>query len=77
MRCLTTDTIFKKIIVVKDNIKLWRNEEDSVASDMDAGYGANNKTLDIYTDETSLVGGGQSHNNMPPYLAINMWQRIE
>lgn len=57
--------------------QLWRNEEDSVASDIDAGYGASNKTLDIYLDDTSLAGGDQSHNNMPPYLTINMWQRIE
>lgn len=26
-----------------------------------------------YTDE---VGGGQPHNNMPPYLAVYMWKRI-
>lgn len=23
------------------------------------------------------IGGGQAHNNMPPYLAINVWKRIE
>lgn len=27
----------------------------------------------VYT--TSITGGGQSHNNMPPYLAVYMWQR--
>jgi hypothetical protein len=45
----------------------------------DAGYayaeswggGAGNR--DIYTDS---AGGGQSHNNMPPYLAVYMWRRI-
>ena len=67
MKCLTTDIIF-----IDTNY-----EEDSVASDIEAGYGASNKTLDIYLDETSLAGGDQSHNNMPPYLTINMWQRIE
>ena len=25
---------------------------------------------------TSLVGGSQSHNNMPPYLTVYMWRRI-
>ena len=25
---------------------------------------------------TSSVGGGQAHNNMPPYLTVNMWKRI-
>lgn len=25
----------------------------------------------------SSTGGSAAHNNMPPYLAVNMWQRIE
>lgn len=25
--------------------------------------------------ETTSVGGGHPHNNMPPYLAVYMWQR--
>ena len=29
--------------------------------------------LPLYTTST---GGGQSHNNMPPYLAVYMWKRI-
>lgn len=27
--------------------------------------------------ETTSVGGGQSHNNMPPYLTVYMWIRTE
>ena len=30
--------------------------------------------LDINTNST---GGGQAHNNMPPYLTVNVWKRIE
>lgn len=26
--------------------------------------------------QTADVGGGNAHNNMPPYLAVNMWVRI-
>jgi hypothetical protein len=25
---------------------------------------------------TGSAGGGQSHNNMPPYLAVYMWKRV-
>lgn len=28
-----------------------------------------------WTGETSSSGGGQAHNNMPPYLAVYMWKR--
>lgn len=26
--------------------------------------------------KTSLAGGGQAHNNMPPYLSVYMWERV-
>ena len=28
------------------------------------------------TAGTSEVGEGQPHNNMPPYLAVNVWERV-
>lgn len=30
-----------------------------------------------WTGETSYVGGNESHNNMPPYLAVYVWKRVE
>lgn len=30
---------------------------------------------DYVNTETSSIGGGQAHNNMPPYLVVYMWQR--
>ncbi|MBP5423743.1 MAG: hypothetical protein J6Y78_15010 [Paludibacteraceae bacterium] len=26
-------------------------------------------------EQTGAVGGGQAHNNMPPYLTVNVWKR--
>ena len=32
-----------------------------------------------YIDDNAIVseGGGQAHNNMPPYLAVYMWKRVD
>ena len=61
-----------------DRHQLWRNETvPPSTTTMGDGYGANNKTLEIYTDTTVATGAGDPHNNMPPYLAVHMWKRIE
>ena len=38
--------------------------------------GVNFKASNTWTGETSSVGSSQSHNNMPPYLAVYCWKRI-
>lgn len=32
---------------------------------------------DISTTSTSLAGGNQKHNNMPPYKAVYIWERTK
>lgn len=57
----TPDTISAGLKYVYDGI-----------NNIGAYYG----TLDEPTAYNNVTGGSQPHNNMPPYLVVNMWQRI-
>lgn len=39
-----------------------------------SNFGRFDTTIDA-THEHSSVGGGAAHNNMPPYVAVNVWKR--
>lgn len=42
----------------------------------DQGYASGKFVTSSATPSINLTGGGQAHNNMPPYLAVYMWKRI-
>ena len=46
----------------------WINEGNAYNNNPDTGQNGQIRT--------SYVGGGQPHNNMPPYRAVYIWERI-
>ena len=41
-----------------------------------AALGRNTPPFDFANDRIGTSGGSQPHNNMPPYIAVNIWKRI-
>lgn len=35
-----------------------------------------NTGVNVVGGDTYDTGGGQAHNNMPPYIAVNIWRRV-
>lgn len=61
------------------NVVIYNNENTALWSTKTSGVATTRtfRQTDINKDgTTSSTGGNSSHNNMPPYLVVNIWRRV-
>lgn len=61
----------------KDTPYPWGLNNDSVGNGFSTTYSSTRGGPDdTHAMYTGASGGGQAHNNMPPYLSVYMWKRV-
>ena len=58
----------------RNGCPIWTQSDNYGSINPSASSGANK--ADITSMATDVVGGDKAHNNMQPYLAVNIWRRL-
>ena len=56
--------------------KYYNDEEAPPSGSTWAPAAHRNTGVNVVGGDTYDTGGGQAHNNMPPYIAVNIWRRV-
>lgn len=72
---LTTSEIPSHQHTIEPRILVWDAGQNGVWNQNTWGRG-NIQNYDFSELKTLNAGGGQAHNNMPPYITVYMWKRI-
>lgn len=57
-------------------LNVYNIEMDAPSGELVVPPSKVNATPNIEGYPTRNTGGGQPHNNMPPYIAVNIWRRV-
>lgn len=71
-----THTLTKNEIPAHQHSIWYPNEGGEQSAAIGYPEAGSKNTWYVEASKTSSAGGGQAHNNMPPYLAVYMWERV-